>query len=56
MNKVRVGLVTAWGECGMGYLAKNWAHTFDKHSDRIEYQIYSRAYPGSLRSGGMVQR
>ena len=45
MNKVRVGLVTAWGECGMGYLARNWVHTFDKHPDRIEYQIYSRAYP-----------
>lgn len=45
MNKIRVGLVTAWAECGMGYLAKNWVYTFDKHPDLIEYQIYSRAYP-----------
>ena len=45
MAKVKLGLVTAWGECGMGYLAKNWVHTFDKYPDKIDYQIYSRAYP-----------
>ncbi len=43
MSKLRVGLVTAWAECGMGYLAKNWVHTFDKNLDKIDYQIYSRA-------------
>ena len=45
MNNVRVGLVTAWGECGMGYIAKNWIYTFDKYPNKIDYQIYSRAYP-----------
>jgi len=45
MAKIKLGLVTAWGECGMGYLAKNWVYTFDKHPDKIDYQIYSRAYP-----------
>jgi len=45
MNNARVGLVTAWGECGMGYIAKNWVYTFDKYPDKIDYQIYSRAYP-----------
>lgn len=44
-SKVRVGLVTAWGECGMGYLAKNWVNTFDRYPERVEYQIYSRANP-----------
>lgn len=43
MKRLRVGLVTAWAECGMGYLAKNWVHTFDKNLDKMEYQIYSRA-------------
>ena len=45
MKKNRIGLVTAWGECGMGYVAKNWIHTFDKYKNKIDYQIYSRAYP-----------
>ncbi len=45
MRKWRVGLVTAWAECGMGYLAKNWVYTFRKNLDRLEYQIYSRALP-----------
>ena len=44
MKKKKIGLVTAWGECGMGYVAKNWVHTFDKYKSEIEYQIYSRAY------------
>ncbi|MCD6422550.1 MAG: hypothetical protein J7L42_00320, partial [Elusimicrobia bacterium] len=43
MKKVKAGLVTAWGECGMGYIAKNWVYTFEKFKDKIEYQIYSRA-------------
>jgi len=43
MKKNHVGLVTAWGECGMGYIAKNWIHTFNKHPDKIDYQIFSRA-------------
>ena len=30
MNKIRLGLVTAWGECGMGYVARNWVYTFNK--------------------------
>tara|TARA_Y100000590_G_scaffold339179_1_gene386635 strand:- start:3692 stop:4816 length:1125 start_codon:yes stop_codon:yes gene_type:complete len=45
MNKVRIGLVTAWGECGMGYVARNWIYTFNKFSDQISYQIYSRSFP-----------
>ena len=45
MTKIKVGLVTAWGECGMGYIAKNWVYTFNKYPDKINYQIYSRAYP-----------
>ena len=45
MTKIRVGLVTAWGECGMGYIAKNWVYTFEKYPDKIDYLIYSRAYP-----------
>ncbi len=45
MGKIKLGLVTAWGECGMGYIAKNWVYTFDKYPDKINYQIYSRAYP-----------
>ena len=44
MNKIRVGLVTAWGECGMGYVARNWVYTFNKYDDKIEYQIYSRSF------------
>ena len=27
----------------MGYLAKNWVYTFNKHPEKINYQIYSRA-------------
>ena len=45
MNSIRLGLVTAWGECGMGYIAKNWIHTFNKYPDKINYQIYSRSDP-----------
>ena len=41
MTKIRVGLVTAWGECGMGYIAKNWVYTFKKYPDKIDYQIFS---------------
>ncbi len=44
-SKIKLGLVTAWGECGMGYIAKNWVYTFNKYPDKIDYQIYSRAYP-----------
>ena len=44
MKKRKIGLVTAWGECGMGYVAKNWVHTFNKYQHLIEYQIYSRAH------------
>jgi len=29
----------------MGHLARNWVHTFEKHPDLLEYQIFSRAYP-----------
>ena len=29
----------------MGYIAKNWTYTFDKNPNKIDYQIYSRAYP-----------
>ena len=43
MKKIRVGLVTAWGECGMGYLAKNWVYTLNKFDDKIDLQIFSRA-------------
>lgn len=45
MAKKRIGIVTAWGECGMGYIAKNWTYTLDKYNDKIEYQIYSRSFP-----------
>ena len=45
MKKKKIGLVTAWGECGMGYVAKNWVHTFKKYQNLIDCQIYSRAYP-----------
>ena len=34
---IKVGLVTAWGECGMGYIAKNWIYTLDKYKDNINY-------------------
>ena len=37
----KIGLVTAWGECGMGYLAKNWVHTLNKFTDKIDLQIFS---------------
>ena len=43
MNKINIGLVTAWGECGMGYLAKNWVYTLNKFTDKINLQIFSRA-------------
>ena len=49
MSKIRVGLVTAWGECGMGYVARNWSYTFDKFIDRIDYQIYSRSLPWMVK-------
>ena len=39
----KIGLVTAWGECGMGYLAKNWVYTLNKFKDKIDLQIFSRA-------------
>ena len=45
MAKKRIGIVTAWGECGMGYIAKNWTYTLDKYNDKIEFHIYSRAFP-----------
>ena len=45
MNKILLGLVTAWGECGMGYVARNWVYTFNKYNEKIEYQIYSRSLP-----------
>tara|TARA_B100000945_G_scaffold320527_1_gene330875 strand:+ start:2492 stop:3616 length:1125 start_codon:yes stop_codon:yes gene_type:complete len=45
MSKTKVGLVTAWGECGMGYVARNWVYTFNKFPDKIDFQIYSRALP-----------
>ena len=44
IKKKKIGLVTAWGECGMGYVAKNWVHTFNKHQSKLDYQIYSRAH------------
>ena len=36
-----MGLVTAWGECGMGYLAKNWVYTLNKFDDKLTLQIFS---------------
>ena len=45
MSKTRIGLVTAWGECGMGYVARNWIYTINKFRDQIDYQIYSRSLP-----------
>jgi len=52
-NKIKVGLVTAWGECGMGYLAKNWVYTLNKFLDEITgiskidvekiYQMYQKS-------------
>ena len=55
MNKVRIGLVTAWGECGMGYVARNWIYTFNKFSDQISYQIYSRSFPWLMHLDGKDQ-
>ena len=49
MSKIRVGLVTAWGECGMGYVARNWIYTFNKFIDQIDYQIYSRSLPWLMK-------
>ena len=43
MKKKRIGLVTAWGECGMGYLAKNWVYTLNKFDDKVNLEIFSRA-------------
>ena len=31
MTKIKIGIVTAWGECGMGYVAKNWIYTIEKY-------------------------
>ena len=45
MSKTKIGLVTAWGECGMGYVARNWVYTFNKFPNKIDFQIYSRALP-----------
>ncbi|PKN00153.1 MAG: hypothetical protein CVU78_02565 [Elusimicrobia bacterium HGW-Elusimicrobia-2] len=45
MKPVRVGIVTAWAECGMGHIARNWAHSFDKHPGQINYSIFSRGNP-----------
>ena len=42
-KKKKIGLVTAWGECGMGYLAKNWVYTLNKFNDIIDLQIFTRA-------------
>ena len=42
-NKIKIGIVTAWGECGMGYIAKNWIYTIEKFRDLFEYNIFCRA-------------
>ena len=49
MSKIKVGLVTAWGECGMGYVARNWIYTFNKFTDQIDCQIYSRSFPWLMK-------
>jgi len=38
----------------MGHIARNWVHTFDKHPEKIEYSIFSRANPwlAPFRWGG----
>jgi len=43
MIKHKIGIVTAWAECGMGYLARNWIYTIEKNLNIFDYQIYSRA-------------
>ena len=43
MIKNKIGIVTAWGECGMGYIAKNWIYTLEKFPDLFEYKIFCRA-------------
>ena len=43
MTKKKIGIVTAWGECGMGYIAKNWIYTINKYPDLFEYNIFCRA-------------
>ena len=45
MKRVHVGIVTAWAECGMGHIARNWIHTLNKYPDSVQYQIFSRANP-----------
>ena len=43
MQKTKIGIVTAWGECGMGYIAKNWVYTIEKYPELFEYKIFCRA-------------
>ena len=43
MQKTKIGIVTAWGECGMGYIANNWIYTIQKYPDLLEYKIFCRA-------------
>ena len=54
MKKNKIGIVTAWGECGMGYIAKNWIYTIKKYPDLLEYKIFCRAVDKftSFRWGG----
>ena len=37
MKKNKLGLVTAWAECGISYIAKNWVHTLNKYYDIINF-------------------
>ena len=43
MKKTKIGIVTTWGDCGMGYIAKNWIYTIEKFPELFEHQIFSRA-------------
>ena len=43
MKKNKIGIVTAWGECGMGYIAKNWIYTLNKYPDLFDFKIFCRA-------------
>ena len=43
MQKTKIGIVTAWGECGMGYIAKNWVYTIEKYPELFDYKIFCRA-------------
>ncbi|MDP7027979.1 MAG: glycosyltransferase [Candidatus Marinimicrobia bacterium] len=43
MKKINIGIVTAWGECGMGYIAKNWVYTLEKYNFKFNYNIFCRA-------------